>query len=56
MNIAVVDDEAIVQRRLKGALEKEGHRVDAFASGEDLLRQLEGAAYDLVFLDVVLRG
>jgi two-component system response regulator AtoC len=56
MNIAVVDDEAIVQKRLKGALEKEGHQVDAFASGEDLLRELEGSAYDLIFLDVVLPG
>jgi DNA-binding NtrC family response regulator len=56
MNIAVVDDEVIVQKRLQGALEKEGHRVDTFASGEDLLRDLEGAAYDLIFLDVVLPG
>ncbi|HZK14714.1 MAG TPA: sigma-54 dependent transcriptional regulator, partial [Desulfobaccales bacterium] len=56
MNIAVVDDEVIVQKRLKGALEKEGHRVDTFASGEDLLRDLEGAAYDLIFLDVILPG
>jgi two-component system response regulator AtoC len=56
MNIAVVDDEAIVQKRLKGALEKEGHQVDTFASGEDLLRELDGGSYDLVFLDVVLPG
>jgi two-component system response regulator AtoC len=56
MNIAVVDDEVIVQKRLQGALEKEGHLVDTFASGEDLLRDLEGAAYDLIFLDVVLPG
>ena len=56
MNIAVVDDEAIVQKRLKGVLEKEGHQVDTFASGEDLLRELGGAAYDLIFLDVVLPG
>ncbi len=56
MNIAVVDDEVIVQKRLKGALEKEGHQVITFASGEDLLRELEGAAFDLIFLDVVLPG
>ena len=56
MNIAVIDDEVVVQKRLKGALEKEGHRVDTFASGEDLLLELEGAAYDLIFLDVVLPG
>jgi two-component system, NtrC family, response regulator AtoC len=56
MNIAVVDDEAIVQQRLTGALEKDGHQVAVFASGEDLLRDLAGATYDLIFLDVVLPG
>ena len=30
--------------------------MDTFASGEDLLRDLEGAGYDLIFLDVVLPG
>jgi two-component system response regulator AtoC len=56
MNIAVVDDEVIVQKRLKAALEKEGHQVDTYASGEELLSAIEGAAYDLVFLDVILPG
>ena len=56
MNIAVVDDEVIVQKRLQGALEKEGHRVDTYASGEELLRDLEGGSYELIFLDVVLPG
>jgi two-component system response regulator AtoC len=56
MNIAVVDDEPIVQKRLAGALEKEGHRADAYGTGEDLLRCLEDTVYDLVFLDVILPG
>jgi two-component system response regulator AtoC len=56
MHIAVVDDEVIVQKRLQGALEKEGHQVRTYGSGEALLRELDGAAYDLVFLDVVLPG
>jgi two-component system response regulator AtoC len=56
MNIAVVDDEVIVQKRLKTILEKEGHQVDTFASGEELLGEIEEAAYDLVFLDVILPG
>ena len=56
MNIAVVDDEVIVQKRLQGALEKEGHQVRTYGSGEALLRELDRAAYDLVFLDVVLPG
>jgi len=56
MTIAVVDDEVIVQKRLKGALEKEGHLVATYASGEELLRELERRPFDLIFLDVVLPG
>jgi DNA-binding NtrC family response regulator len=56
MRIAVVDDEAIVQRRLKTALEKEGHQVTACASGEEFLQEAEAAEFDLVYLDVVLPG
>jgi len=56
MKIAVVDDEVIVQRRLQAALEKDGHRVTAYGSGEDFLRDLNLGSFDLVFLDVVLPG
>jgi two-component system response regulator AtoC len=56
MNIAVVDDEVIVQRRLQTALEKDGHSVKAYGSGEDFLRDLDLGNFDLVFLDVVLPG
>jgi two-component system response regulator AtoC len=54
--LAVVDDEAIVRQRLQKALAKEGHRVDVYASGEEFLKALETAAFDLIFLDVVLPG
>jgi len=56
MKIAVVDDEVIVQKRLKGALEKEGHQVATYASGEELLREIEQRPFNLVFLDIVLPG
>jgi two-component system response regulator AtoC len=56
MNIGVVDDEVIVQKRLQASLEKEGHRVKTYGSGEDFLRDLELGNFDLVFLDVVLPG
>ena len=56
MNIAIVDDEAIVQKRLQAALEKDGHSVKTYGSGEDFLRDLELGNFDLVFLDVVLPG
>ncbi len=56
MRVAVVDDELIVQKRLKQALVKEGHVVSTFASGEEFLRDLDGSSFDLVLLDVVLPG
>jgi two-component system response regulator AtoC len=56
MNIAIVDDEDIVQKRLQAALEKDGHSVKTYGSGEDFLRDLELGNFDLVFLDVVLPG
>jgi two-component system response regulator AtoC len=56
MNIAVVDDEIIIQKRLQAALEKEGHGVKTYGSGEDFLRDLDLGNFDLVFLDVVLPG
>ncbi len=56
MRIAVVDDEEIVRKRLKTTLEKEGHRVETFLSGEIFLGGLDKSHFDLVFLDVVLPG
>jgi two-component system, NtrC family, response regulator AtoC len=56
MKIAVVDDEVIVQKRLKSALEKENYRVWTFGSGEDLLREIATRDFDLILLDVVLPG
>ncbi|MEJ2093199.1 MAG: sigma-54 dependent transcriptional regulator [Syntrophobacterales bacterium] len=56
MRIAVVDDEEIVRKRLQQTLEKEGHRVKTYPSGEAFLGSLDGVRFDLVFLDVVLPG
>jgi two-component system response regulator AtoC len=56
MHIAVVDDEEIVRKRLQQTLEREGHRVETFSSGEAFLGGLDGSRFDLVFLDVVLPG
>ncbi len=56
MHIAVVDDEEIVRKRLRQTLEREGHRVETFSSGEAFLGGLDGSRFDLVFLDVVLPG
>ena len=56
MNIAIVDDEVIVQKRLQAALEKDGHSVKTYSAGETFLLDLEPGNFDLVFLDVVLPG
>ena len=56
MNIAIVDDEVIVQKRLQAALEKDGHSVKTYGSGEAFLLDLDPGNFDLVFLDVVLPG
>ena len=56
MNIAVVDDEVIVQKRLRAALEKDGHSVKTYGAGEAFLLDLDPGNFDLVFLDVVLPG
>ncbi|MEW6262324.1 MAG: sigma-54 dependent transcriptional regulator [Thermodesulfobacteriota bacterium] len=56
MRLAVVDDEPIVQKRLKQTLTKEGHTVEAFSSGELFWREQVVFPFDLVFLDVILPG
>jgi len=56
MRLAVVDDEAIVQKRLQQALAKEGHSVATYGAAEDFLKDLAASAFDLVFLDVILPG
>jgi two-component system, NtrC family, response regulator AtoC len=56
MKIAVVDDEIIVQKRLKSALEKDNYRVWTFGSGEDLLAEIASRNFDLILLDMVLPG
>jgi len=56
MRVAVVDDEEIVRKRLRGALHKEGYALETYASGEDFLREFEPSRTDLVFLDMILPG
>lgn len=56
LNIAVVDDEEIIRRQVKGLIEKQGtgFDVEVYASGETLLRA--GISYDMIFLDIQLDG
>lgn len=54
MNVLVVDDEALVRRSLKRALEKRGHQVSEACDGREGLDQWQRLKPQLVFLDVLM--
>jgi two-component system nitrogen regulation response regulator NtrX len=54
--ILIVDDEPGIRQSLKGVFEDEGFTTDAVSSGEECLKKIEHASYDLVLLDIWLPG
>jgi DNA-binding response OmpR family regulator len=54
--VLVVDDDALIRRLLRAALEREGFEVADAATGEEALDRCARLAPDLVLLDVVLPG
>jgi two-component system, NtrC family, response regulator AtoC len=54
LRIAVIDDEIIVCRRLKHALEKEGYEVEAFQKGESFWGRMVQEPFNIIFLDLKL--
>ena len=54
--ILIVDDEPGIRQALKGVFEDEGFVVESATSGEECLKTMEGAAYDLILLDIWLSG
>jgi|YNPNPStandDraft_1061719.scaffolds.fasta_scaffold12751_4 DNA-binding NtrC family response regulator len=52
LRIMVVDDEPIVGKRLKPALEKGGYIVEVYDDGAKALARLEEASFDIVVTDV----
>lgn len=52
--ILVVDDEKMIVKGVKYALEHDGNEVDAAYDGETALDMLKNKEYDLVILDVML--
>jgi len=52
LNILVVDDESIVGRRLKPALEKSGYEVEVCESGRSALARVDEKTFDIVVTDV----
>jgi two-component system KDP operon response regulator KdpE len=54
--ILLVDDEPVVLRALRVALEAQEYAVAAVLSGEDALARISNGAFDLVLLDLGLPG
>lgn len=52
--ILVVDDDPAVRRLLSQALELEGYSVVIASDGEEALRELPGAAPEVVVLDIMM--
>ncbi len=54
--LMVVDDEAIVCKRLKQILEKSGYEVVAFDNGRQAIKELEKNPYDIIVTDLKMEG
>ncbi|MEM8926420.1 MAG: response regulator transcription factor [Actinomycetota bacterium] len=56
MRILVVEDEQLIARSIRAALEAEGYVVDHAATGDDGLWQATEVRYDAIILDIMLPG
>ncbi len=54
--VLIVEDEEIIRELLVPSLREEGFNVDAVATGEQALSQLDSVLYDVVLLDLNLPG
>ena len=54
--LLLVDDEPVVLRALRVALEAQDYTVSAVLTGEDALARISNGAFDLVLLDLGLPG
>jgi DNA-binding NtrC family response regulator len=52
LNIMVVDDEAIVGKRLKPTLERDGYEVETFGDGTSALNRMAQKDFDIIVTDV----
>jgi DNA-binding NtrC family response regulator len=56
LRILVLDDEPIVCKRLKPALEKQGYEVDAFTQSSEAMEQIKRVDYDIIITDLKMKG
>lgn len=52
LRILLVDDEEIVNKRLRPALEREGYEVESFMTGKDALANIAAKDFDIVVTDM----
>jgi DNA-binding NtrC family response regulator len=55
-SILILDDEPIVSKRLRPALEKKGYRVEAFTTSREALERIEENEFDIVVTDLKMEG
>jgi len=56
LKIMVLDDEPIVCKRLKPALEKQGYEVDTFTQSFEAMEQIKKIDYDIIVTDLKMKG
>ena len=56
LRIMVLDDEPIVCKRLKPALEKQGYEVDTFTESSEAMEQIQDVVYDIIITDLKMKG
>jgi DNA-binding NtrC family response regulator len=54
--ILIVDDELIMRKSLADWLERDGHRVDTAASGEEALEKFRETRFDIMLVDIKMEG
>lgn len=56
LKIMILDDEPIVCKRLKPALEKQGYEVDTFIDSTEAMEQIRHFDYDIIITDLKMKG
>ena len=54
--VLILDDEPIVWKRLKPALEKVGYEVEAFTQSSHAMRRVQEKEFDIVVTDLKMEG
>lgn len=54
LRVAIIDDEPIVGKRLKSALEREGYEVEAFTAAEPFLKRMAQQSFQIAVTDLRL--